>query len=445
MNTSRVTAFVGWALLLLVAFAALSANAFAAGMPAQWNPAQVAVSPDDANSFLLRPGQILVAPGDAAAVANVLDGTGWKGTDTRAYGITLFQKKPDKPETAAQEVLDTLAKIREATAKRRQGPARVSPNHVFVGEAVPATADAINFMGEPRIQGGPGSSVRPAFGPKALPKRNALASDGKGARIAVLDTGMFEHEWLSNVVRAPYADDVWDVEGDGYGDNESGHGTFIAGLIQQVAPSASVYAVKVLDSHGVGDDLKVAEAMALLPANVNIVNLSLGGYTEGDQPPMAIATAMQSQAFNARVVVAAAGNHAEKRPFWPAAFGPVVSVGAVEDKEGLWAPASYSNQGAWVDLVARGSNLQSTFAHETTKVAQGPVIDPINDPSVSFDGWAEWDGTSFSTPIAAAMIARTMTRTGLYHAPDAAYKLTLNSPGAALAEFPNAKLVDELR
>ena len=266
MNTSRVTAFVGWALLLLVAFAALSANAFAAGMPAQWNPAQVAVSPDDDNSFLLRPGQILVAPADAAVVANVLDGTGWKGTDTRAYGITLFQKQPDKPETAAQEVLDTLAYIRKATAKRRQGPARVSPNHVFVGEAVPATADAINFMGEPRIQGGPGSSVRPAFGPKALPKRNALASDGKGARIAVLDTGMFEHEWLRNVVRAPYADDVWDVEGDGYGDNESGHGTFIAGLIQQVAPSASVYAVKVLDSHGVGDDLKVAEAMALLPA-----------------------------------------------------------------------------------------------------------------------------------------------------------------------------------
>ena len=98
-----------------------------------------------------------------------------------------------------------------------------------------------------------------------------------------------------------------------------------------------------------------------------------------------------------------------------------------------------------MDLVARGSNLQSTFAHETTKVAQGPVVDAFSDPSVSFDGWAEWDGTSFSTPIAAAMIARTMTRTGIYYAPDAAYKLTQNSPSAALAEFPNAKLVDELR
>ncbi len=43
------------------------------------------------------------------------------------------------------------------------------------------------------------------------------------------------------------------------------------------------------------------------------------------------------------------------------------------------------------------------------------------------------------------MIARTMTRTGIYYAPDAAYKLALNSPSAALADFPNAKLVDELR
>ena len=163
---------------------------------------------------------------------------------------------------------------------------------------------------------------------------------------------------------------------------------FIAGLILQVAPAAEVYVVKVLDSHGVGDDAAIAAAMEQLPQDIDIVNLSLGGYTDGDQPPMAIALAMQSQTFNSRVVVAAAGNHAEKRPFWPAAFGPVVSVGAVEDKEGLWAPASYSNHGAWVDLVARGSNLQSTFAHETTKVAQGPVADAFSTKFAGSDlGW----------------------------------------------------------
>ncbi len=200
MNTSRVSAFVGWAVILLVALAALSANAFAAGMPVQWDPNQVAVSPDDSNSFLLRPGQILVGPGDAAAVARVLDGTAGSAATRAPYGITLFQKRPDKPETAAQEVLDTLAKIRKATAERRQGPARVAPNHVFVGEAVPPRGrDQLHgraaHPGRPRLHRAPG--VRR---PTALPSRNALASDGKGARIAVLDTGMFEHEWLRGVV-----------------------------------------------------------------------------------------------------------------------------------------------------------------------------------------------------------------------------------------------------
>ncbi|MBE2315895.1 S8/S53 family peptidase [Solirubrobacter sp. CPCC 204708] len=443
MNLYRVSALVGWVVILAAACAALAANAFAASLPANWNPQQVAVNADDNNSFLLRPGQILVAPGDAIDVGRVLTGSGWKRTDTRAYGITLFQKAPEKPETAAREVLDTIAKVRTATAYRPQGPARVAPNHVFVGESITST-DAINFMGEPRIQGGPGSSVELASLPKELPSRGALPGDGKGAKIAVLDTGMFEHEWLRSVQRAPLSDDVWDVEGDGYGDNESGHGTFIAGLIRQVAPAASIYAVKVLDSHGVGDDLTVATAMSQLPADVNIVNLSLGGYTEGNQPPMAIATAMQAWQNKHRVVVAAAGNHADKRPFWPAAFGPVVSVGAIEDREGVFAPASFSNYGDWVDLVARGAGLQSTFARETTKVATGPTPSK-SDPSITFEGWAEWDGTSFSTPIAAAMIARTMTRAGLLSAADASHKLHVSAPLSGLAPFPYARLLDEFR
>ena len=61
----------------------------------------------------------------------------------------------------------------------------------------------------------------------------------------------------------------------------------------------------------------------------------------------------------------------------------------------------YSNYGPWVDATARGSNLQSTFTREKTKVAQGSAPSPT-DPTIAFDGWAAWDGTSFATPIAAA-------------------------------------------
>jgi hypothetical protein len=262
-------------------------------------------------------------------------------------------------------------------------------------------------------------------------------------RIAVLDTGMFDHEWLKGVQRAPDSDDVWDVELYGYGDAEAGHGTFIAGLIEQVAPAATVYAVKVLDSHGLGDDLSVAAAIERLPADIDVVNLSLGGYTDRDTAPLAIATALRAIAWHRGAVVAAAGNSSASRPFWPAAFGPVLAVGAVEDGGGKWARASYSNYGSWVDATARGSNLQSTFTREKTKVAQGATIDP-SDPTIAFDGWATWDGTSFATPIAAAMIARTMSREGVATAADAESRLLATSPLALEPEFPHAVWLDEL-
>jgi hypothetical protein len=380
-------------------------------LPASWDPRKVAVGGDKANQFLLRTGQILADARDAPDVAKVLDG--WKASQKRAVGVTLF--------TGGDDVRQTLARIRKATADRPQGPARVAPNHVLVGEA-------ITFTGEPRIQGGPGSSARQAKRPAKLPTRGATPGDGKGVTVAVLDTGLFDHEWLKTVQAAAGSADVWDVEPDGYADNESGHGTFIAGLIRQVAPAAEVSVVKVLDSHGLGDDLTVAIAMAQL--EVDIVNLSLGGYTENDAVPLAIASVMRRRRS---VVVAAAGNNNSPRPFWPAAFKQVLAVGALDEKG---RRAEFSNYGWWVDATARGVNLQSTFARGRTKVAGGSAI--------TFDGWASWDGTSFAAPITAAVLARTMTRNGLT-ADDAKDQLLSVNPPGPQPDFPLAVLVDELK
>jgi hypothetical protein len=430
-----------FAIVIAALAMATSAASAANELPRQWDSRKVAVNREAGSTFLLRPGQILAGPGDAADVQRVL--TGWKPSEQRPFGVTVFTRAPQNPLDPAREVLDALARIRKATANRPQGPARVSPNHVFVGEAA-TTAAATNFYGEPRLQGGPGSSVRQAKLPAALPQRTSDRLDGDGVRIAVLDTGMFEHEWLKTVQRAPNSDDVWDVERDGYGDAESGHGTFIAGLILQVAPAASVYAVKVLDSHGVGDDLGVAAALEKLPADIDVVNLSLGGYTDHNAAPLALATALQTLGER-RAVVAAAGNQGTSRPFWPAAFDQqVLAVGAADPSEGKWTRADYSNFGPWVDATARGSNLQSTFTREKTLVAQSLTINPATDPSIAFDGWASWDGTSFATPIAAAMIARTMSRSGVMSAAEAQSHLLASSPPAPQPDFPHAVLLDEL-
>ena len=63
------------------------------------------------------------------------------------------------------------------------------------------------------------------------------------------------------------------------------------------------------------------------------------------------------------------------------------------------------------------------------------------DPTIEFDGWAAWDGTSFSTPFVAAIIARVMTRTGLT-TPDAAAFLLGDAPSAPQPDFPLAVRVD---
>jgi len=401
----------------------------------RWDPRRVALNREKGNSFLLRPGQILAGPGDAPDVAKVL--TGWKQADKRAFGVTVFTRATQNPDNPAAEILEALARVRKATSTRPQGPVRVAPNHVLVGEAITMT-------GEPRIQGGPGSSVRLAKPPAKLPLRTTRAGDGKGVKIAVLDTGLFDHEWLTAVQKHPNAGDLWDVEGDGYADNESGHGTFIAGLILQVAPAAEVYVVKVLDSHGVGDDLNVATAMEQLPQDIDIVNLSLGGYTDKDSAPLAVASALQQLRKQRSVVVAAAGNAGLARPFWPAAFKQVVAVGAAENKGGQWSRASFSNYGWWVDAAARGVNLQSTFAKDKTKVAQGATPAPATDPTIKFDGWSLWDGTSFASPITAAVLARTMSRNSLPTAADARDLMLATAPAAPQPDFPLAVLIDEL-
>ena len=329
MHISRqIVARLALVLAVVVAALAMTASsAFANELPGQWDPRTVAVNHDAQNSFLLRPGQILAGPGDAADVQRVL--TGWRQGEQRPFGITSFTRAPQSDDPA-REMLAALAKVRRATANRPQGPAQVAPNHVFVGEAA---ASAINFYGEPRLQGGPGSTVRPAPRPAALPLRTTTPGDGQGVRIAVLDTGMFDHEWLKSVQRAPGSDDVWDVERDGYADAEAGHGTFIAGLI--AAGRARRVGVR-------GQGARLARRRRRPQRRGRDRAAARRTSTSSTSRSAATPTATRRrwrsrprvQAFGEKggAVVAAAGNHGKSRPFWPAAFEPVLAVGAVEER-----------------------------------------------------------------------------------------------------------------
>jgi hypothetical protein len=402
------------------------------GLSREWT--DVVLSPGESTSFLLRPNQLLIAPADVDKATPFLP-PGWALDDSgKTAGALRFRLAGGNG--TADEVLQAIAAVRTGT----KGTVRITPNHVLVGEQAPVT-----FTGEPRIQGGNATSARAEVRPKTLPLRTAQPEDGKGVTLGVLDTGLFKHPWLAGpiVTRSGNAADTWDLDGDGYGDAEAGHGTFVSGLIRQVAPAAHIVDVKVLDSHGVGDDFTVAQAMEQqLPAAVTIVNLSLGGYTQGNAAPLAIAGALRAMRGKGGAVVAAAGNSGKARPFWPAAFKQVVGVGAVDFRKPNWVRPAWSNCGYWVDAVARGANVASTFAlNATTKC----VVPP--DPTVTtrtFDGWARWDGTSFSTPVVAAYLARLVTRHGFATAQEAVDYLLATAPPAPHPDFPLAVLVDDL-
>jgi subtilisin family serine protease len=260
------------------------------------------------------------------------------------------------------------------------GEAAAGPHHVFVSSPFevggpygpPTTADSYQLPGGP-------------------------APDA-GVRVAVVDTGIWRDSPLPEswyeATSADY-DDTLDQESD------TGHANFITGVIMANTDNVRVRIVKVLDANGMCTETDLAAALMGLQ-DVDIVNLSLGGFSHADNPPVLLRAALAKLLGSAdRAVVAAAGNEGiDGRPYWPAAFAgtelPFASkVVAVAAHDGSQL-CPWSNRGPWVDLAAPGSEIVSTYVTH----ADFPT------------GFARWSGTSFAAPFVAAAIAASHAATG---------------------------------
>ena len=245
------------------------------------------------------------------------------------------------------------------------------------------------------------SSARPASEPpqSAQPATTALA----GPTVAVLDTGLAADDYkpaaLGDIVVEARHREVPDEDSDNSLDPAAGHGTFITGLIDRIAPGTTVLPVRVLTAFGDGDEAAIAGAIDGLPTEVDILNLSFSGYALEAMYTLAAAVRRFRERPNAPVVVASAGNDATCRPTYPAVLDGVVAVGAI----GPYGPAAFSNYGPWVDACAPGVDIVSTFFKSFNGLE--PAAPGGQDPD-QFDSWATWSGTSFSAPIVAAAIAR---------------------------------------
>jgi Subtilase family len=306
-------------------------------------------------------------------------------------------------------------------------PVYASPVYASPVYASPVYASPV-YASEYLATGRRASSARPVTPADAaeLAKALGLVEAPKKAGepdVVVLDTGLscqgtFRPAALANLESlvtpgggAGQAQDVPDavpVPPDTLLDPAAGHGTFIAGLVERVAPGAAVEVWRVLQPEGDGDEVSIAWAIESLPRRDSrgaILNLSFGGHVL-DHPEV-IAAAVRTAQANGYVVVASAGNDAVCRKTYPAALPGVVSVGAI----GPGGPAPFTNFGPWVRACAPGVDLLSTFFEDFKGAAT--ALDPHHPDPDDFDGWARWSGTSFSAPVVAGALAHQMLAYGL--------------------------------
>jgi hypothetical protein len=245
------------------------------------------------------------------------------------------------------------------------------------------------------------SSARPADAPAI-----ELAEAEHEVRIAILDTGYAQAPNDPNVFPGinvnAVDDDIPDEDGDGYLDPVAGHGTFIAGVIEQITPGCQLEVFDVLSEYGEVDEAAIGQVLfdlALRPDEdrPEFVNLSLGGYSP--LPMDALADAIAALLRVGTVVVASAGNDATCTPMYPAALPGVVGVGALE-RNG--EAAVFTNYGPWVNACTLGVDVVSSFFDGFNGAE--PLKDG-NDPD-DFHGWARWSGTSFAAPRVVAALAQ---------------------------------------
>ena len=185
---------------------------------------------------------------------------------------------------------------------------------------------------------------------------------GDGVLVAVVDSGVdASHPDLKGRVERGH--DFVDGDEDAY--DPYGHGTHVAGIIASpgdngegvagLAWRARILPVRVLDGSGYGyySDI-IAGIRYAADCGARVINLSLGGGANSQ----ALQEAVDYARSKGCLLVAAAGNGGQDALSYPAACEGVIGVGATDTED---RPASFSNRGGDLDLVAPGVSIYSSY------------------------------------------------------------------------------------
>lgn len=215
-------------------------------------------------------------------------------------------------------------------------------------------------------------------------------TEGRGVKVAVIDTGIDPaHPAFTPSERCPMArprnegDEPYGPaivlmrqfkEGRLVGEgaeavfDHNGHGTHCAGIVAArpleavpfggVAPRAQLLIYKVAEDDGSARMSDVALAINdAVDEGADIVSLSL----QGERPSDALFAAVHRLLFHRRMIVCAAGNGGQLRPFnigYPARMGGVITVAAATR---MGNPADFSSCGGEIDFAGPGERVWSTW------------------------------------------------------------------------------------
>ena len=254
-----------------------------------------------------------------------------------------------------------------------------------------------------------------------LPEPGHDPNVGRHARVAILDTGLARQAtadpFLSDVAQMLADRDVDLLRMSGNPgdplDSGAGHGTFVAGIVRQLAPGAQIEIVRVLDSNGTGLEAEIARGFErAIQLNPDVILCAFGGYSVNDHPPVALEAAVAGVPKNVLIVAAAGNEHQSRRPIWPASCRGVEAIAALESADdgtlhvnkGAANLAWYSNTGPHLRYAAAGTWTSSFVSGQES-------ADRETDGHPDwFDNAAIAGGTSFAAAAIAGAVAAAMAQ-----------------------------------
>jgi serine protease len=256
------------------------------------------------------------------------------------------------------------------------------------------------------------------------------AAGGKGATVAVLDTGVAFRAKRPGFTRSPdfgkgqFLPGYDFVKRNDLPLDRDGHGTHVSGTIAErsgngfgltgLAPRSKLIPIRVLDANGLGNARDIADGIRFAAkAGADVINMSFefSLAVNGCGKIKSVCAAIKFAHKRGAVLASAAGNSNGEPVAYPAGAPKVIGVGRTTKDACL---AAASRTGAGLDLVAPGGGLPLTpsCGNDDPLFSRGASILQLTFDGADFRGFGYptyYEGTSMATAhvsgVAAMIVA----------------------------------------